>query len=244
MSILHYILTGKAFAETKNRWHENTWLKRIGPDDDYVFLEGESDTERKAFGAGTAEGPGLSSIIKIKEFYKHIVNKWQFFSYYDWFVFSDSDCYIYAETLKNFLFDFRNHVSPLFIGRLNLLTEHPGFFKGDTHNCQMSKFLRKEVPWGPFICHNGGCGWVLNKSAMLQLCSYVNYYGDETIISEHYDLAHSLWLHDCDIPMVHTRLFRTEAYQNLKDFGDYRDDNVITLHYMKEEDFNYVDSQL
>ena len=243
MSILHYILTGKDFAETRNRWHENTWLKRIGSLDDYVVLEGEFDSNRKAFGGGTPEGPGLNSILKIKAFYKHIYKHWHNkYSRFDWFFFSDSDGYVYPDRLKNFLQNFDGHINPLFVGRLHQVDSHPWELIGETHNCKLSTFIRDDMEWGRFIAHSGGAGWALNSKAMRKICIFVT--KNNPIISEHYDLAHALWVHECDIPMVHSRKFREEPITTMKEFGDYFDDDVITHHYMKEEDFYFVESQL
>lgn len=247
MKIFHYILSATDFANTRNQWHLNTWLKRIGTEDDYIFLEEQSDPSRKVFGTNTPPGPGINSIFKLGVFYKELYVNWDIYNSYEWFMFSDADCYVYPKRLKSFLnyYDISPY-APLFIGKINLLYDHPGFFQGDTHNCQLSKFLRKdaEVPHDHFTCHHGGCGWLLTREAIFHLAHYVHKHQNNLILSEHYDLAHSLWLNDCDIPMMHSRLFRTESYKDTNKFGDYIDDEVITWHYMKEEDFYYVDSLL
>lgn len=245
MSTLHYILTGKDFAETRNKWHENTWLKRIGQDDDYVFIEGESDPSRKVFGSGTPEGPGINSILKIVGFYKHVYENWtNKYSMFDWFFFSDSDCYVFPDRAKRFLEGYSSNSNPMFIGKLSIIYDHPWPRYGKTHNCQISKLFNKEITAGSVPCCSGGAGYVMNNSAMKTMSKYIVKHLPELFLSEHYDLGIGVWLNDCDIPMTNSRLFFPDNYKNLGKSAEYIDDNVITLHYMTEKEFYEVDAKL
>ena len=149
MRIFHYILTGKAFAETRNRVIENTWLKRMGMYDEYTFIEGETDIDRDVFGSGTPEGPGINSTLKIIGFYRFLYKYWDYYCDFDWFFFSDSDCYVYPKRLKSFLQNFNERGNPLFVGRFNQVDSHPWVLIGDTHtaicpNLLEMKFLGED----------------------------------------------------------------------------------------------------
>jgi hypothetical protein len=243
MNIFYAIITGSCFKDNRNIWAEDTWLRRIGQNDDYSFIEeGNSDLSRKALGWNTE--PGHHTVhLRLYNFYKHIFKNWHNeYWKYDWIFFSDSDSYVYPKRLRIFLSNFSSVCCPLFIGRLNKLESHPWSWSGKNYNCQLADFFSGKVPHGEFICHGGGAGWAINKSAIYKVAKFLSEV-ENPMMSMHYDLAHSMWLNECDIPMVHSRRFRPEAYYDMKKFSDYVDDQVITHHYMKEEDFYYVYSR-
>ena len=242
MNILYIILSGLAFKDTRNTWAEKTWLTNIDNDDDYVFLEGVGDKSRKVLGFNTPEGH-FTSYLKLHGFYIHYNQFKEQYKDYDWFFFADSDSYVFPNKAKAFLKKYTlTSDAPLFIGRLNILPNAengktgPGTFGGESKT-EIIPYLQNHPRRGPWYCHSGGSGWVMNRKAVEKVGDYLIERGDKFPWSQHYDLAHALWLNDCDIPMMHSRLFRPETNNKYKEFCDYLDDEVITYHYMAEQDF-------
>jgi len=242
MNIFYVILSGIVFKDTRNIWAQQTWIKEIDKSDDYAFLEGESDASRKVLGFNTPEGH-FTSYLKLRGFYLHYYENKELYEDYEWFFFADSDTYVMPKRAKSLLKSYSPKLkSPMFIGRLNMLPNSqnpksgPGSFGGETKT-QIIPYLCNQVPLGPWFCHSGGSGWAMNKSAVEKMSNYLIECGARFPWSQHYDLAHALWLNDCDIPMMHSRLFRSEQKYRQKEFCDYLNDDVVTYHYMKEQDF-------
>ena len=242
MNIFYVILSGAVFKDTRNVWAQETWLKALGEGDDYAFLEGKTDSDRKVLGFDTPEGH-FTSFLKLRGFYLHYLENKEKYDNYDWFLFADSDTYVYCNKAREYLEKYSlSSDSPLFIGRLNMLPNHenpkhgPGAFGGTTRS-QIFPYFCNHVGRGPWYCHNGGAGWALNRAAVEKMGTYLAECGGDFPWSQHYDLANSLWVNDCDIPMLHSRLFRSQPKSNHEEFCDYMDHNVITFHYVEEQDF-------
>lgn len=242
MNIFYAILSGLAFKDTRNVWAKETWLTKIEQDDDYAFLEGVSDKSRKALGFNTPEGH-FTSYLKLRGFYLHFSQFKDVYRNYDWFFFADSDSYVFPSRAKDFLDQYTlSSDAPMFIGRLNILPNAengktgPGRFGGESKT-EIIPYLQNQPLRGPWYCHSGGSGWAMNYKAVEKVSDYLVECGDKFPWSQHYDLAHALWLNDCDIPMMHSRLFRPEKNNIHKEFCDYLDDDVITYHYMGKQDF-------
>lgn len=240
MNIFYAIISSSAFRHSRNVWAKETWLNQLNPNDDYVFIEEErTSQEEKLFGSNTP--PGHHTVhLRLYQFYRHIFKEWdKKYFYYNWIFFADSDTYVYPKRARCFLNNFGYVNYPLFVGRLNKLESHPWAWGGENYKCQLADFFAGKVPHGEFICHGGGAGWAVNKPAAYQIAKFLSQ-AENPMMSMHYDLAHAMWVNECDIPMMHTRRLRPEADYDRKKFCDYVDDQLITHHYMKEEDFYRV----
>lgn len=92
MKILYIILTCRKYAETRQRWQRETWLKNV----DYVYLDDDK--------GGYKEAP-----LKYVEYLRNKELK------HDWYFFCDDDTFVYTEKL-NAVLEWQMILEPTIIG--------------------------------------------------------------------------------------------------------------------------------
>ena len=96
MRICYIILTCEKYLDTRCNWVEDTWLKRIEPDDSYYFLSSIPNEERRILGWKTRDDY-MGCSTKYYEFFKnHTVDA-------DWIVLVDDDTFVFPEKMRRML---------------------------------------------------------------------------------------------------------------------------------------------
>ena len=245
--ILYSILSGSDFKDSRNVWIRDTWVKNIDSCDDYVFLQGDSDVNREdVIGFGTPEGHD-TAYLKLKEFHKFVFNNIEKYSEYDWFMFSDTDCYVYPKVLKPFLSKYKID-SPLCATKVNIFTKRDsqvgvaaktgGKDLGTTINKKITAYFRDDyhIENCSFYAISGGGGWAFNREAMKVIGEYM--FKNDMGCTSHYDIPISLVVQDCNIPHLNCDQFMSGKDTDNHKHGEYSEKNkCFTNHFILKDDF-------
>ena len=240
--ILYTILSGSDFKDSRNVWIKDTWLNNIDSSDGYVFLEGSSDTDRKdVMGFGTPEGHN-TAYLKLREFHKFVFNNIDKYSDYDWFMFSDTDCYVYPKVLKPFLSKYKIN-SPMCATKVNQFTSRDsniGIHNGilSTINKKLTSYFKGDgdISWCNFYTISGGGGWAFNRESMKVIGEYL--LNNDIGCNMHYDIPISFVVGDCNIPYLNCDQFMSSHDTINHQQGEYSEKNkCFTNHFILKDDF-------
>jgi len=152
MKVLIFVYTCMVYEKTRALLQQNSWAKN---NFDVVFVTDNPKSELK-------NNIYLGSYTKswyTKDF--NIITKIlklcleQRYFYYDWYMITDDDSYLFIDRLKEYL-KFFDTDKPYFIGDYYWTLKDP-------------KWIEHDYKWA-----GGGCGYVFNKTTILKLLDVIN----------------------------------------------------------------------
>ena len=226
MKILYTIVSCVRHQETRRSWQESTWIKRISPEDDYVYLLGNRSGKNHTFCTVRGKQDGYHDChFKYYDF----ITRYKY-NHFDWIFFCDDDTYVFCDKLKKLLKDY-NHKSNVILGRVGIV-----------QNKEVgSNFLTKY----PIKFCSGGAGFAVSVPVILHLKNYLK-------VNRFYpvapggDTSFASWvqktnLTDCIINKGN--VFQCQHPRGVE-LGGITMDEIVTYHWCTEEDFKSIDSNI
>lgn len=213
------------YQDTRRAWQENTWIGKLPSGSDYVYLLGEKCKKNHTF----------CTIKNGKDKYEHghfkyydFITKYNYENF-DWIFFCDDDTYVFDNKLRSLL----NNYSP----KLSIVIGRAGIVN---HKEKNSNYLAKY----PIKFCGGGAGWATSLPVMCYLKAYLKVNvvypfapgGDTTFGA----WLKKINLHNCIVDKGN--MFSNGPPTDIQ-FSDVLVDDVITFHWCKEADFNYLNSK-
>ena len=223
MKILYGIFTCEKYLNTRCEWIKDTWLKNIDIEDNYFFIAHDNIGD-KIIGFNVKDDY-KNLPYKFIEYIKYVGEN--FIDKYDWFHFSDDDCYIYPDRLKSLLKEYINEKFCISC-RYGYLKDVIGL---DLINVGMNYNS---------IYPGGGASFTLNRETLKKLNNYLCETKD-IFIHHNSDVSFGIWLNKCG--MNNYKHSEYLGYTNPTELGHDTDriKKNITYHYCNKETFYYLE---
>jgi hypothetical protein len=222
MKVLFYILTCKKYYDTRLKAIKETYLKRIVPPNDFIFLSDNFGTFEDKTISFDVDNSYESAGIKFKHLIKHLYNNMNDFDYY---VCCDDDTYIFIDRFLKYIEPFKSYDKPICICNLFHIKE------GDDP---------KNKVWGdncklPIEYPQGGSGFIYNNKALIQVGGYLNSNSNPPM-SSYGDISHGFWFRESGVALIKTDLLKAYTPE-MEKHSDKMIKEHLSYHYLKPEDF-------
>jgi hypothetical protein len=216
MKILYVIKSCEKNLKSKASISENTWIKQINKNSDYIIMSANSLSDR-IIGYGTNDDYRSTS----NKLY-HLLKNYDF-NNFEWVFYLDDDCFCFPDRLEKYIKDKNlNYNEKIAVGDLWCYHE--------------------KIKDGVYC---GGGGILISIKTLNILKKYTND-NDNILIDPVDDIALSYWFTVNDIKKINgnhdlaNRIFDCTGYN--KSFK-FRNDNAICLHYCNSDDKIFIYNQ-
>jgi hypothetical protein len=222
MKILFGILTCEKYLSTRCEWIKNTWLENL-EDDNYYFISSKKISDR-IIGFNTLDS--YESVpYKILEYIKYIYENE--LDNYDWFHFSDDDCFINIKNLKKVLINYMVDDECVVCRKAELNNE-----QCNTYNIRENKYYP-----------GGGASYSMNRTAIIKLYNYI--INEKNIpIHRNGDISKGVWLNKSSVyNLIHSELLGFTTPMELRHDLNTIKQNV-SYHYCDKDMFYFLKNNI
>lgn len=223
MKILYVIVSCLRYQDTRRNWQENTWIKRISPGSNYVYLVGNKSNKSNTFSSIKNKKDGYNDAhFKYYDF----ITRYDY-GQFDWLFFCDDDTYVFDAKLRSMLKEY-NHKSNLIIGRVGVVQNKE---KGS------NIFTRYPIKF----C-SGGAGFAVSLPVMFHLKTYLRA-NRIYPVAPGGDTSFASWVKKVNLTnciINKGNVFQCQHPRAVELDGITIDD-IVTYHWCTEEDFKNLD---
>lgn len=226
MNILYGIFTCQKYLNTRCEWISNTWLKDIDEDDKYFFIS-HKNIDDHIIGFDVPDDYRFVP-LKYLNYILYIVDN-DIINSYDWFHFSDDDCYIFPNRLKENLEKHKDKNYCIFCRKAPLNNEQIKTYNLNQNSCYPG----------------GGASFSINRNVIKIIYEYLKKGNAPLHVNS--DISFGIWINKCGISDAyeHSEFLGFTTPSELKHPPN-RIKRNITYHYCSRDIFmdlknNYAD---
>lgn len=219
MNILYVVICCKKRLLSHMKIVENTWGKKIDPQDGIIILTGmnQIDAENAKREAeisydilGYDVGDGYESNAKHMSFFKRFEAKTQI----DWFYFCDDDTFIFTKRLKNLLANYMNDNTSVCVARRGF---HDGAYYPD-----------------------GGAGYAINQHMFGVIKNFLNSTPTIKMHATQSDASLGFWCRDLNIGIIDRTDVLKHAPPKHPENKNVNINSIVSYHWCSKDDFEFL----